>query len=187
MARPALQGYSGIIKTCPLCEEQFECAQGHLGCWCEAVVLGRRTLADIRAVAYGCVCPACLSGFAARERARRDSDLDGVDANTGPVTWAKAVPHSAVRSRGVSAVWALVALGSLAGALLLGLGTGAASIGPASIVASLLSHFQVFHVASPLSTGNDAILWQIRPPRAVPAPLGCRILPSPSSPAPAPL
>jgi len=167
MARPALQRYSGIIKTCPLCEEQFECAQGHPGCWCEAVGLGRRTLADIRAVAYGCVCPACLSGFAARERARRDNDLNGVDENTGPVTWAKAVPHAAVRSRGVSAVWALVALGSLAGALLLGLGTGAASIGPASIVASLLSHFQVFHVASPLSTVNDAILWQIRAPRVV--------------------
>ncbi len=162
-----MQRSSGIIKTCPLCEEQFECAQGQPGCWCEEVVLGRRTLADIRAVAYGCVCPACLSGFAARERARRDSDLNGVDETTGPVTWAKAVPHAAVRSRGVSALWALVALGSLAGALLLGLGTGAASIGPASIVASLLSHFQVFHVASPLSTVNDAILWQIRAPRVV--------------------
>jgi iron complex transport system permease protein len=162
MARPAQQRSSGIMKTCPLCDEQFECAQGQPGCWCEMVVLGRRTLADIRAVAYGCVCPACLSGFAARER-----DSDGVDENTGPVTWAKAVPHAAVRSRGVSAVWALVALGSLAGALLVGLGTGATSIGPESIVASLLAHFQVFHVVSPLSTVNDAIVWQIRAPRVV--------------------
>lgn len=167
MARLTQPPSSGIVKTCPLCDEQFECAQGQPGCWCEAVVLGRQTLADIRAVAYGCVCHSCLSGFAARERARRNSDLDGPDENKPPAIWAKAIPHAAVRSRGVSAVWASVALGFLAGALLLGLGTGAASIGPASIVASLLSHFHVFHVASPLSSVDDAILWQIRAPRVV--------------------
>ncbi len=167
MARIALQRSSGIIKTCPLCDEQFECAQGQPGCWCEAVVLGHGTLADIRAVAYGCVCPACLSGFAARERAGRDSAVDGMDENTGPATWAKALPLPVVRSRGVSALWALIALGCLIGALLVGLGTGAASIGPAEIIASLLSRFQVLHVASPLSTVNDAIVWQVRAPRVV--------------------
>ena len=165
MARLPAQPPTQILKTCPLCQEQFECAQGQPGCWCESVVLERQTLADIRAVAYGCVCPSCLAGFAAGEHARRNRELDGETENKAQATWAKAVPHSSVRARGVSAVWAVVAVGLLAGALLLGLGTGAASIGPASIVASLLSHFQVFHVASPLSGVDDAILWQIRAPR----------------------
>ncbi|TAN34932.1 iron ABC transporter permease [bacterium] len=164
MARPAQEPSSGIIKTCPLCEEQFECAQGRPGCWCETVVLERQTLAEIRAVAYGCVCPNCLSSFALRESVRRSGDGDGVDGSQAP---AKAPPDIAVRSRGVSAVWAPVALGFLAGALLLGLGTGAASIGPASIIASLLAHIQVFHVSPPLSSVDDAILWQIRAPRVV--------------------
>src|SRR5260370_20484200 len=170
MARLAQQPSSGIVKTCPLCEEQFECAQGQPGCWCEAVVLGRQTLADIRAVAYGCVCPSCLSGFAARERARRDSGAGGAggaDGNRAAATWAKALPHSAVRSRGVSALWAFIALVFLAGALLVGLATGAASIGPTSIIASVLSHFQIFHVSSPLSSVDEAILWQVRAPRVV--------------------
>lgn len=167
MARLAQQPSSGIVKTCPLCEEQFECAQGQPGCWCEAVVLGRQTLADIRAVAYGCVCPNCLSGFAARERARRDSGAGGADGNRAAATWAKALPHSAVRSRGVSALWAFIALVFLAGALLVGLATGAASIGPTSIIASVLSHFQIFHVSSPLSSVDEAILWQVRAPRVV--------------------
>src|SRR5438132_14223718 len=152
MARLAQQPSSGIIKTCALCAEQFECAQGQPGCWCEALVLERQTLADIRAMAYGCLCPTCLSGFAVRERARRNSDADRVNESKAPAVKAKALPKPAVRSRGVSAAWALVALGFFAGALLLGLGTGAASIGPTSIIASLLSHTQVFHVSSPLSS-----------------------------------
>lgn len=167
MARLAQQPYSGIIKTCPLCEEQFECAQGQPGCWCEAVDLERQTLADIRAVAYGCLCPTCLSGFAASERARRMSEVDGVEESKVPAIRAKALRDPAVRSRGVSAVWALLAMGFLAGALLLGLGTGAASIGPTSIIVSVLSHIQLFHVSAPLSSVDDAILWQIRAPRVV--------------------
>src|SRR5947208_3182458 len=104
MARLAQQPSSVIIKTCPLCEEQFECAQGQPGCWCEAVVLERQTLADIRGVAYGCLCPNCLSGFAIRERARRNSDTDRVDESKAQAVKAKALPMPAVRSRGVSAV-----------------------------------------------------------------------------------
>src|SRR5260370_21331593 len=99
-----------------------------------------------------------------------------MDENTGPAAWAKALPLPVVRSRGASAWWALIGLGCLIGALLVGLGTGAASIGPAEIIASLLSRFQVLHVASPLSTVNDAIVWQVRAPRVVLAALVCGML-----------
>jgi iron complex transport system permease protein len=166
MARLAEQTPARITKTCPLCGKQFGCAQGRPGCWCEAVVLQRETLAEIRARADGCICPACLSGFAEKERSRH-SDAEVAGENPAPTIWAKALPHSAVRSRGVSALWALIALIFLAGALLIGLATGAASIGPASIIASVLSHLHVFHISSPLGRVDEAILWQVRAPRVV--------------------
>jgi iron complex transport system permease protein len=167
MAGPAPQTSARITKTCPLCGKQFGCAQGQPGCWCEAVVLRRETLSEIRATADGCICPTCLSGFAEKERARHEGNA-GVagEKNTG-ATWAKALPHSAVRSRGVTTLWALIALAFLAGALLVGLATGAASIGPMSIVASVFSHLQVFHVSTPLGSVDEAILWQVRAPRVV--------------------
>src|SRR5260370_15044275 len=114
------------------------------------------------------MCPACWSACAKRERARRDPiEAEGPAEDRGAANWAKALRPSAVGSRGVTAVWALIALAFLAGALLLGLATGAASIGPASIIASVLSHLQVFHVSSPLRTVDEAILWQVRAPRVV--------------------
>jgi iron complex transport system permease protein len=167
MARLAEPTAGRITKTCPLCGKEFECSQGGPGCWCETVVLRRETLAEIRSAAAGCICPTCLSGFAERERAGRDQASGGADENGGSAIWAKALPHSAVRSRGVTALWASIAVVFLAGALLLGLATGAASIGPTSIVASVLSHLQVFHVSSPLSAVDEAILWQVRAPRVV--------------------
>ena len=165
MAGLAQQTSTRVTKTCPLCGHQFGCAQGQPGCWCEAVVLRRETLAEIRAAADGCICPACLSGFAEKERARRDGKADAAEEKKATSTWAKALPHPAIRSRGVSPLWALVAVVFLAAALVLGLATGAASIRPASIVASVLSHLQVFHISSPLSRVDDAILWQVRAPR----------------------
>jgi iron complex transport system permease protein len=168
MASSAQPAAGSITKTCPLCGTQFECAQGRPGCWCETVVLQRETLVEIRAAASGCICPACLSGFAERERARRDPvEAGGHTEDKGVATWAKALPHSAVRSRGVTALWALIAVAFLVGALLLGLATGAASIGPMSIVASVLSHLPVFHVSTPLGSVDEAILWQVRAPRVV--------------------
>src|SRR5579859_3610538 len=167
MASSAQQTASRITKTCPLCGKQFGCAQGQPGFWCEAVVLQRETLAEIRAITDKCICPACLSAFAETERGTLGGKVDGGSENRAAATWAKALPHSAVRSRGVSALWALITLMFLAGALLSGLATGAASIGPISITASVLSHLQVFHVSSPLSSVNDAILWQVRAPRVV--------------------
>lgn len=156
-----------VSKTCPLCGKRFACAGGQPGCWCEAIVLRRETLDEIRAAADGCICPACLSGFAARERKVSEAEAVDAPANGGTAVWAKALPHPAVRSRGVGPAWALVALAFLGAALLLGLATGAASISPASIVGSVLSHLQVFHVRSPLTSVDEAILWQIRAPRVV--------------------
>lgn len=167
MARLAQQTSSRITKTCPLCGKQFGCTQGQPGCWCEEVVLRRETLAKIRAVTDKCICPACLSAFAETERGSLGGKVDPASENRVAATWAKALPHAAVRSRGVSTLWAVITLLFLAAALLLGLATGAASIGAASITASVLSHLQVFHVSSPLSSVNDAILWQVRAPRVV--------------------
>ncbi len=156
-----------VTKSCPLCGKQFGCAQGQPGCWCEDVVLRRETLGEIRAAADGCICPACLATFADKERAPRENDADGSFENRSALIWAKALPHSAVRSRGVSALWALTAVLFLAGALLTGLATGAASIGATSIIGSVVTHLQVFHLSSPLSSVGEAILWQIRAPRVV--------------------
>src|SRR5260370_29440842 len=122
MARLAEQTPNGITKTCPLCGKQFGCAQGQPGCWCETVVLRRETLTEIRAAADGCMCPACLSAFAKRERARRDPiEADGPAEDRGAANWAKALPHPAVRARACTAVWALIALAFPAAALPLGL------------------------------------------------------------------
>jgi iron complex transport system permease protein len=167
MARLAQPTSVQVSKTCPLCGRKFGCAQGQPGCWCEAVVLRRETLGEIRAAADGCICPACLSDFAKRERAGPDGDAGVANESKGAPIWAKALPHAAVRSRGLPALWALIALVFLAGALLLGLATGAAAIGPTTIIASVLSHLQVFHVSSPTSRVDDAILWQVRAPRVV--------------------
>jgi iron complex transport system permease protein len=167
MARQAQQTPSGIIKTCPLCEQQFECAQGQPGCWCEGTVLERQTLAEIRMVAAGCLCPTCLSSFAERERVRRKRESEVEDHGNGSAAQEKPAPPNEVRSRGATPKWVLAAFAFLAAALLVGLGTGAASIGPAAIITSLLAHFPALHISSPLSSVDDAILWQVRAPRVV--------------------
>src|SRR5260370_41311380 len=110
MARLAQQTSSRIAKICPLCGKPFGCAQGQPGCWCEAVVLRRETLAEIRAAADGCICPACLSALAAKERSRFGGAADGAGANTAMAIGAKASPHSADRARGVSDMWSLTVL-----------------------------------------------------------------------------
>jgi iron complex transport system permease protein len=167
MARLAQQTSELITKTCPLCGKQFGCAEGRPGCWCEAVVLRRETLAEIRNAASGCICPECLSGFREKEITRTENGPDVGVRDTGTTIWAKALPHAAVRSRGVSPLWAVIAVVFLATALLVSLATGPAAIGPASIVASVLSHLPILHVPTTLSTVDEAILWQVRAPRVV--------------------
>src|SRR4051794_41896361 len=78
--------------------------------------------------------------------------------------------HAHVRPRGVPRPWGLCAVLFLALALLVGLGVGAIDIGPGAIVRSALAHLG-FGVHSPLSSVQDAILWQLRAPRVVRAAL----------------
>jgi iron complex transport system permease protein len=71
-----------------------------------------------------------------------------------------------VRARGVPRPWALGAVAFLVVALLVGLGIGAVDIGPVAIVRSALAHLGL-PVHSPLSSVQDAIVWQLRAPRVV--------------------
>ena len=73
----------------------------------------------------------------------------------------------AVRARGVSRPWRLLAGAFFVGALLVGLGVGPVGIGVPGIVESALSHVPFLHVHSPLSSLEEAVLWQIRAPRIV--------------------
>src|SRR5207302_2040609 len=154
-------------KTCSRCDRRFGCGQGDPGCWCEAIELRRETLAEIRAVAEDCICPACLSAFATEERTQQDGAAASDRPDDHATTWAKAVPHTAVRSRGVSAAWGFASLSLLGGALLVALAIGPASIGPGPIAGSVLSHLPLIHVRTPLDGVDEAILWQVRAPRVV--------------------
>jgi iron complex transport system permease protein len=122
--------------------------------------LRREALAEIRALAPDCICPACLSSFADRES-------DGSTASTPSAIWAKAVPDGAVRARALAPLVVSVAIALLLAALLTGLGIGPAPIAPGAIVGSLIAHLGVFHRSNPLNSVDDAILWQIRAPRVV--------------------
>jgi cobalamin transport system permease protein len=146
------------VKGCSRCGKEFGCAQGEPGCWCESVVLDRETLAEIRELADDCLCPDCLTSFAKR---------DGEAAEGRATKWAKAIPHAAVRARGVSLPWALGALAFLVGSLVFALAVGPISIGAGGIVESAVSHLPLLHVHSPLSKVDEAILWQLRAPRVV--------------------
>ncbi|HLY95500.1 MAG TPA: iron ABC transporter permease, partial [Gaiellaceae bacterium] len=53
------------------------------------------------------------------------------------------------------------------GSLLFALAIGPVSIGAGGIVESALSHLPLLHVHSPLSTVDEAVLWQLRAPRVV--------------------
>jgi cobalamin transport system permease protein len=152
-------------KRCSRCGRQFGCRQGGPGCWCESIELSRETLAEIRALAEDCLCPSCLEDFAARDRGGTASAPPAPERRGG--TWAKAIPHSAVRARGVPLVWRACAVGFLLGALLLGLAIGPIGIGAGSIATSTLSHLPLLGVRSPLGGIDEAILWQVRAPRVV--------------------
>jgi len=147
-----------LVKICPRCGRQFGCAQGAPGCWCEGVALRRETLAELRELADDCLCPACLGEFSARD----DHSGDG-----SPTQWAKAVPHDAIRARGVSALWGGGAVAALLVALLAGVAYGPVSIGIGSILGSALSHVPLVHLHSSLSAVDSAVLWQLRAPRVV--------------------
>src|SRR5436309_751226 len=108
-----------MVKQCQLCDERFGCAEGQPGCWCESVALRADTLARLRAIADDCLCPACLSGYAAAE-----SDEAGGDGNRRRLVSAKAIPDAAVKARGLPPLWALGALLFLLVALLVALATG---------------------------------------------------------------
>jgi iron complex transport system permease protein len=72
-----------------------------------------------------------------------------------------------VRPRGVPRPWGLCAAAFLLAALLVGLGVGSIGIAPWAIAESALSHVPFLHVRSPLSSVEDAIVWQLRAPRVV--------------------
>ena len=156
------------LKLCSRCGRQFGCGQGEPGCWCESIMLRRETLAEIRTLADDCLCPSCLAGFADRDR---DNAEPGGSSHSEPgqrtTAWAKAIPHAAVRARGVPMVWGVCAVGFLVGSLLVGLAIGPIAIGVSSIAESALSHLPLLHLHSPLSAIDEAILWQLRAPRVV--------------------
>lgn len=72
-----------------------------------------------------------------------------------------------VRARGISRPSGLLAAAFLVGALLVGLGVGPVGIGAFGIIESAVSHLPFVHVHSPLSSLEEAVLWQIRAPRVV--------------------
>ena len=157
--RPALRR-----KACSRCDKQFGCAQGEPGCWCESIVVRRETLAELRTLADDCLCPTCLAGFA--ERDRQIGELPSTNGHVTGSTWAKVMPHTSIRARGVPLVWGLCTLVFLAGALLIALGIGPIAIGPSAIAESALSHLPWVHLHH-LQSFEDAILWQVRAPRVV--------------------
>jgi iron complex transport system permease protein len=155
-------------RQCPSCGVEFGCAVGEPGCWCESVVLRRETLAELRAVADDCLCPTCLAGFAARDA--RPSAVGGSSSREDRVSAsysAKAIPHDTVRARGVPPLWGLGAVLFLVGALLFALTVGAISIDTGAVAQSALAQLPLLHVHSPLSTIDEAIVWQLRAPRVV--------------------
>jgi iron complex transport system permease protein len=72
-----------------------------------------------------------------------------------------------VRARGVPRLWAVCAGAFLVVSLVAGIGIGPVSIGLVGIVESALSHLPGVHVESPLSSVQEAVLWQLRAPRVV--------------------
>jgi iron complex transport system permease protein len=74
---------------------------------------------------------------------------------------------SRVRARGVPRRWAICAGAFLVGSLLVGIGVGPFPIGLGGIIESALSHIPGVHAESPLSSVQEAVLWQLRAPRVV--------------------
>jgi len=78
-----------------------------------------------------------------------------------------ALAAATVRARGVPPVWGACALVFLLGALLAALAIGPVPIGAGSIARSALARLPLLHVRSPLSSVEQAIVWQLRAPRVV--------------------
>jgi iron complex transport system permease protein len=165
LERPAVTG-----RPCPVCGADFDCADGEPGCWCESIVLRRETLAALRTRADDCLGPACLAGFAARDEPGAppgSSAKRGGGPQASPSRWAKAIPHHAVRSRGVPPAWALCAALFVVASALFALAVGPISIGAPAIAQSALAKLPLLGVHSPLSRIDEAIVWQLRAPRVV--------------------
>lgn len=158
---------AGRPKCCSLCGEDFACNGGEPGCWCESVELTRETLAELRAIAADCLCPSCLSGFARQERQQRSAASASDAPPARRTAWAKAIPHGAIRARGVPRAWGAAILVFSLVSLLIGLAVGPISIPPDSIAASALSHLPLLHIQGRLNAVDEAILWQVRAPRVV--------------------
>ena len=128
-------------KRCPRCGDDFGCAEGEPGCWCETVAIPRETLTELRSLADDCFCPACLRSFAEQ--------------------------GAPVRARGLPVVWAVGAFAFLVAAVLVAIGIGPIGIGVGAIVESAFSHVPLVHVRSHLDAVDSAIVWQLRAPRVV--------------------
>ncbi len=74
-------------------------------------------------------------------------------------------PPPAVRSRGLSPLWAVGALVFVTVATLVGLGIGPYPISASAISRAALSHVPLLGIHSPLTSIQSAIVWQIRAPR----------------------
>lgn len=72
-----------------------------------------------------------------------------------------------VRVRGVPPVWGACSLLFLLGALLFALAIGPVSIGAGPIAQSALAQLPLLHLRSPLTSVEEAIVWQLRAPRVV--------------------
>ena len=72
-----------------------------------------------------------------------------------------------VAPRRVPPLWALAADAAVAGALLAGVLVGPVDIGLGAIAQSALARVPFLGVDSPLSTGDEAIVWELRVPRVV--------------------
>jgi iron complex transport system permease protein len=72
-----------------------------------------------------------------------------------------------VRARGIPRRWGVAAVAFLVGSLAVGLGVGPVPLGAGPIAESALSHLPFLHIHSPLSSTEEAILWQLRAPRVV--------------------
>ena len=98
-----------------------------------------------------------------------DAVAPASDSTSGRRTtaWTKAMPHAAVRARGVPVGWRVGAVLFLLTSLAIGLAIGPIAIGPGAIVGSALSHLPLLDVHARLGAIDEAIIWQVRAPRVV--------------------
>lgn len=58
--------------TCEACGGDFNCGATLKGCWCSEISLSDESRAELRARYTGCLCRACLEGFASAEKDQGD-------------------------------------------------------------------------------------------------------------------